>query len=63
MRKTVTITTPDNPTPRQFHLGEDKAQAFAAKIIAKGGTAMIGPLQLGPELQAILARAQACVKL
>lgn len=56
-RKTVTITTPDCQTPRQFHLEDEKAQRFAADIVAKGGTAEIGPLALGAELSNILRRA------
>jgi hypothetical protein len=38
MRKTVTITTPDNPKPRKFHLEEAKAKMFADKVTADGGT-------------------------
>jgi hypothetical protein len=56
-RKTVTITSPECPEPRKFHLEEAKAARFAADIIAKGGTAEIGPLDLGSSLSAVLARA------
>jgi hypothetical protein len=57
MRKTVTITTKLNPQPAKFHLEAAKAERFAAKIIADGGTAVIGPLNLGSETIAMLEQA------
>jgi hypothetical protein len=52
MRRTGTATTPDNPEPRQFHLEEAKAKTFAAKVIADGGTAAIGPFEPSRALRA-----------
>jgi len=56
-RVTVTFTTADYPEPREFHLWQAKAEAFAASVIKAGGTASIGPLKLGSGLAAMLARA------
>ena len=53
-RKTVTVTSPKHPEPRTFHLEEKKAERFAADHLAKGGTAVIGPLKLDDGLQAML---------
>lgn len=55
-RKTVTITTPDSPEPRQFHLSEDRAEQFATKVRAEGGTAIVSSLNLGADLAARLLR-------
>lgn len=57
MRLTVTFTTVDYPAERHFHLEQSKAEAFAAKIQAEGGTATIGPLTLGADLSAMLQNA------
>ena len=57
MRKTVKFTTPDHPQERAFHLHADKAERFAAKVIADGGTAKIVPLELGSDLCALLRNA------
>jgi hypothetical protein len=54
-RKTVTFTTPDHAEARQYHLEEAKAQKFAAKVIADGGAATIGPFTPGADLRAMLA--------
>jgi hypothetical protein len=56
MRQTVTITTPDHPEPRQFHLAPAKAERFAARIVAEGGTATIGDFEPSAELAAMLRR-------
>lgn len=55
-RKTVTITTADCPERRDFHLDESRADRFAARIRAEGGTAVVGPFKMGAELQAILSK-------
>jgi hypothetical protein len=57
MRKTVTFTTPTHTTARKFHLEAAKAKRFAAHIIAKGGTAEIGPLDLDNSTIEMLRRA------
>jgi hypothetical protein len=56
-RKTVTIRMPDEEAPRSFHLHEEKAERFAAKVRAEGGIATIGPLTLGEDLSGMLIRA------
>lgn len=53
-RVTVKITTVDYPAVRDFHLHSSKAEAFAAKVRAEGGTAIIGPLTLSDGLSAML---------
>lgn len=54
IRNTVTITTLDNPEPRQFHIEQAKAERFAAKIRADGGTAIVSTLGIGAALAARL---------
>jgi hypothetical protein len=56
MRKMVTIMTPDNPEPREFHLEDTKAHKFVA-VIADGGTAVIGPFKPDMQLRATLVEA------
>lgn len=55
-RVTVYITTPDYAPEREFHLFEDQAERFAAKVRADGGTARIGPFKIGAELFKMLTR-------
>lgn len=55
-RKTVTIVTIDHPYPRHFHLEESKAERFAAKIRAEGGTASVSTLALDLGLKELLSR-------
>ncbi len=57
MRVTVKITTSDYPAERVFHLDDARAEAFAAKVRAEGGTARIVPLAINPALAAMLAKA------
>lgn len=40
-RVTVSITTLDYPAVRQFHLSPEKAERFAARVRAEGGSAQI----------------------
>jgi hypothetical protein len=49
-RRTVTITTIDCAEARDFHLSPEKAERFAARIRAEGGTAIIGPFRPSREL-------------
>lgn len=54
-RKTVTIQLPDDIAPRDFHLHDHQVAGFVAKIEAQGGSATVGPLNLGFDLKAMLA--------
>jgi hypothetical protein len=45
MRKSASITTPDNPEVRQFHLEEAKAKTFAANVIVDSGMVAIRPFE------------------
>ena len=56
-RKTVTITTADCPELRDFHLDESRADRFAARIRAEGGTAVVGPFKMSAELRTMLEHA------
>lgn len=56
--RTVTITTADDPTPRDFHLlaTGGRIARFVAKVESQGGTAKVGPYKPGPELLEMLAK-------
>jgi hypothetical protein len=56
-RKTVTILMPGETETRAFHLRADKADEFAAKVRAEGGTATVSMLALSVSLKSALARA------
>lgn len=56
-RKTVTVSRPGNRAPQTFHLSEDRAERFAAKMQAKGATVTVGRFAPSPELVATLRRA------
>lgn len=57
MRVTVKIRTAGDTADRDFHLDETKASAFAAKVIAEGGTASIVPFAMSPALVTMLHKA------
>jgi hypothetical protein len=61
-RKTVTIVTLDCPQPRDFHLEESRAERFAARVRAEGGTADVGPFKVSAEQRAVLSQAGVAVR-
>jgi hypothetical protein len=57
MRMTVKIRMPHDTHERDFHLHESKAEDFAQRVRADGGTASVVDFQMAPELRALLQKA------